>query len=265
MPGNATVEMIRWVAKREIAESTSAGAGGVGPAGPAGPQGPQGLPGSPGAPGAPGVEGATGPAGQAGPQGLTGPAGSAGAQGTPGVKGDAGDTGLAGATGPTGPQGIQGIQGIQGLAGVSAGPTGVKQSLDHSNATVTPSNVPGMSFLALANTTYRVDLVGSFTTSLATAGLGLLLTVPAGAKVMGLMLNLGTTAQVPSVGEQVVSGALTNAGTIGVRVVNTELPVMGSWLVVVGATGGTIQLQSRAEVAATLVLKAGSLMTYQGF
>jgi hypothetical protein len=243
-----------------------------GPKGDTGDQGPEGPQGPPGAPST-----------VAGPKGDKGDQGNPGTPGTPGNDGADGEDGAAGLdayevavqqgfvgtraawlaslVGPKGDQGDAGTPGANGTGMVLAG----KLAADHSNATVTPSNASGMAFAALANKSYIVDLVGSFTTSATTVGLGLLLTVPAGAKVMGLSMNLGSTAQVPSVSEQVASGVLTNAGTIGARAAATELPVQARWLVTMGATAGNVQLQTKAEVAGTVVLKAGSLLVRQEF
>ena len=258
--------------------------GATGPAGPAGPQGnvgPQGLA---------GATGSQGPAGVAGPEGKTVRSGSTAPAAGLGVDGDfyinttantiygpkaAGAWGspvnLVGPQGPAGADstvaGPQGPQGIQGVAGPTGPATliGAKLAADHSNATITPSNAAGLSFSGVANKTYLVGVLGSFTSSATTIGIGLALTVPAGAKVMGLTQHLGSTAQTMSAAEQVASGAVANAGTVGVRAANTELPVQAWFLVVMGATAGAVQLQTRAEVAGTVVLKAGSLLVWQEF
>jgi hypothetical protein len=75
--------------------------------------------------------------------------------------------------------------------------------------------------------------------------------------------HVSNTAQTLTAGEQIADAALTNAGGSGVRAIATNTPVWGKWVVIVGAMGGPIQLQMRAEVAATLVLKAGTAMGYQ--
>jgi hypothetical protein len=63
--------------------------------------------------------------------------------------------------------------------------------------------------------------------------------------------------------EQIAAGA--SAGvTSGVRSTVTNTPVSGRWIVQTGATGGTVQLQFRSEVAASAVtMRAG--LTALGF
>jgi hypothetical protein len=131
---------------------------------------------------------------------------------------------------------------------------------DHQNATVTPTDVPGMAFNAMPNSVYVIGLLGSFTSSATTVGIGLLFVAPAGATVQGQCYHLGSTAQTMTVAEQMASGSLTNAGTIGVRAAAQEIPVQGWWRVLIGATGGLVKLQLKAEVAGTVVLKASSAM-----
>lgn len=221
------------------------GTGGAGEAGPTGPQGPKGD---------------TGDTGPQGPIGLTGPAGPTGPAGASGATGPQGDIGPTGATGPAGAVGAQGIQGIQGPTG-ETGPAGsdswtwVKLASDSTVSTVAYANVSGMSFTGAANTTYIVEVIGAYTAAATTTGIGLALTVPAGAEVIGqVQANISATAIVSM--EQVATATTTGVAT-GVRAANTNAPVIGKWIVRINATGGTVQLTQRSEIAASnTVLKA---------
>ncbi|MES2904011.1 MAG: hypothetical protein V4696_07485 [Pseudomonadota bacterium] len=254
----------------------------TGARGDVGPQGEVGPPGSDGFMGAVGADGAQGETGPAGPQGTPG---SQGVQGVQGVKGDTGDTGPQGPAGPpgnTGPQGLQGnigpqglagAQGIQGLAGLigltgPAGPAGsdswtwTKLLLDSVNATVTLANVTGLSFTGTALTTYLVEAAMPAQTAATTTGIALALDVPAGATVWGLGIHAVSATAVGSA-EQ-ISDAATTGATTGVRAANTATLYVGKWLAVIGATGGTVQLQMRSEIAASAAtLKAGGIFGWR--
>jgi hypothetical protein len=131
----------------------------------------------------------------------------------------------------------------------------IKLAADVSNATVTMANVPGMSFNALANTTYIVDVVGTFQSAATTTGIALALAIPSGS-VSGQAYHPISATTLGS-NEQIASGATTGA-TAGVRAAATNVPIMARYIVAVGATGGTVQLQFRSEVAASAVtMKAG--------
>lgn len=220
-----------------------------------------------GARNAQGPKGDTGPQGPAGPQGIQGPAGPQGLKGDTGLtgpKGDAGDAGPQGIQGPqgdVGPQGPQGIQGPQGEAGLagSDGWTWIKLASDSTVSTVAYANVSGMSFTALANTTYLVQIIGAYQAAATTTGIAIALDIPAGATVVGqIQPNISATALVSL--EQIADATATGVGT-GVRAVNTNAPITAWLLVSIGATGGTVQLVQRSEVAASnTVLKAGLAM-----
>lgn len=246
--------------------------GAVGLVGPSGPPGPKGDPGDIGPSGSPG---------QAGPQGETGPPGPKGDVGLQGPKGDTGDTGPAGQTGSQGPkgdtglqgppgadstvpgpkgdkgdQGIQGVKGDTGAQGPSGGDpwTWAKLTADRSNSTVTLAAATDLSFTALANTTYIVELIGAFTSAATTTGVAVALDIPSGS-VVGQVYHPISATTSGSV-EQIADNATTGA-TTGVRAANTNVPIGGQWIVVVGATGGTVQLMFRSEIAASaVVLKA---------
>ncbi len=131
----------------------------------------------------------------------------------------------------------------------------IKLAADVSNSTVTMAGVTGMSFTALPNTTYVVDVVGTFQSAAITTGIALGLAVPSG-NVSGQAWHPISTTALNSV-EQIASGATTGV-TTGVRAAATNVPITASYIVAIGATGGTVQLQFRSEVAASAVtMKAG--------
>ncbi len=130
-----------------------------------------------------------------------------------------------------------------------------KLAADVSNSTVTLANVPGLSFVAAANTTYLVDLFATFQSAAITTGIAMALDIPSGA-VAGLGLHPISTTTTNSI-EQIADAATTGV-TTGVRAAATNVPGIGKYIVSVGATGGTVQLMFRSEVAASAVtMKAG--------
>jgi hypothetical protein len=226
--------------------------GDKGDAGDAGPQGSVGPAGPPGDDGAPGQ---AGPAGEAGPQGERGLTGNTGPQGNPGPKGDTGDAGPQGQTGSQGSKGDKGDPGIQGPEGPagSDGWTWAKLGADVANSTVTLAT-SGLSFTALANTTYLVRLVGTFTAAATTTGIAVALDIPSGS-VSGFGQH-PISATAPGSVEQIADNASTGA-TTGVRAATTNVPIVADYIVAIGATGGNVVLMFRSEIAASAVtLKA---------
>lgn len=147
------------------------------------------------------------------------------------------------------------------LLGGGGGTNFVKLATDFANSKVTLSNVTGMSFTALPNTNYSVDLDGFFKSAATTTGIAVALSVPAGAGVSGFAWHPVSTTGMGSV-EQVATAATTGA-TTGVRAATTNVPLLGRWRVTTGATGGLVQLMWRSEIAASAVtLKAGSVMEW---
>lgn len=233
--------------------------GDTGLTGPAGPQGPQGLQGIQGLPGA------TGPAGPAGPQGGDGPAGPQGPQGIAGPTGPAGSTGPAGPAGadstvpgPQGPQGLTGPQGIQGITG-SGSPTSVSLSADQAFSATTLAAVTNMPVIALAaNTSYIIELIGSFTSAATTTGIGLALNVGGTVtRITGLAEHAVSATALGSCSQE-ANNAVTGA-TTGVRAIAPAANfIAGKWFVQMGGTGGNAQLMCRSEIAASAVtLQAG--------
>lgn len=140
--------------------------------------------------------------------------------------------------------------------------TWVKLAADTaSNTTVTGANTT-LTFNALANRTYVVRLIGSFTAAATTTGIGLQLTLPAGATVFGQAVHQATTTQTLTGHEQVASGA-TPQSSSGVRAAATATPIFAEWIIEIGATAGAVTLQIKSEVAGSgVVLKKPSALGY---
>jgi hypothetical protein len=130
-----------------------------------------------------------------------------------------------------------------------------KLAADVANSTVTLAPVTGLSFTALANTTYLVELIGTFQSAATTTGIALALDIPSGS-VSGLLLH-PTSGTALGGTEQIADNASTGA-TTGVRAANSNVAVTARWIIAIGATGGAVQLNFRSEVAASAVtMKAG--------
>jgi hypothetical protein len=141
--------------------------------------------------------------------------------------------------------------------------TWVKLAADGGSASNVNTPVDsGLGFQALANTTYIVELVGSFTSAATTTGIGAQLAVPTGAVVMGQAVHQATTTQTLTGHEQVASAATPQA-TSGVRAAATQTPIFGRWIVQIGATAGLVELWYKTEVnSSAVVLKKPSALGY---
>jgi hypothetical protein len=133
------------------------------------------------------------------------------------------------------------------------------------NSTVSTTafaNVSGMSFMAAANTTYLVEVIGAYQTAATTTGIGLALDIPSGSVVGQIVAN--TNATTLGGNEQIADNTTTGA-TTGVRAANTNTPITGRFVVRTNGTGGTVQLRQRSEVASSnTVLQAGiTIMGYR--
>jgi len=118
------------------------------------------------------------------------------------------------------------------------------------SSSVTLANVSGMSFTAIANKTYIVELVGRFQSVITTTGIGLALDIPSGTITGSVQNELAATTA--TFHAQIADAAVVSA-TSGVRANNTNAPILGKWLVLIGGTGGTVQLMLRSEIATSAV------------
>jgi hypothetical protein len=131
-----------------------------------------------------------------------------------------------------------------------------KLAADVANSTVTLAPVTGLSFAAAANTSYLVEVVGAFTSAATTTGIALALDIPSGSVVGQMIANISATALGST--EQIADNATTGA-TTSVRAAATNTPVTASFIVAIGATGGTVQLQFRSEIAGSAVTMKANL------
>lgn len=126
---------------------------------------------------------------------------------------------------------------------------------DVANSTTTLSAATGLGFTAAANTTYLVEVLGTFQTGATTTGIALALDIPSGS-VSGIMLHMASTTVVT--GSEQVADSATAGASSGVRAVATNTPMFGRFIVAVGVSAGPVQLQFRSEVTGSAVtLKAG--------
>jgi hypothetical protein len=132
----------------------------------------------------------------------------------------------------------------------------LKLAADVSNSTTTLANVTGLSFNGAANTTYVVDVIGTFQSAASTTGIALALDIPSGS-VSGQVIHPSSGTALT--GTEQIADAATTGATTGVRAVATNVPIMATFIVAVGATGGPVQLQFRSEVAASAVTMKAAL------
>lgn len=130
-----------------------------------------------------------------------------------------------------------------------------KLAADAANSTTTLAAATGLSFTATANTSYLIEVYGALQSAATTTGAALAVDIPSGS-VVG-QASVSSSATAVQVTEQIADNATTGV-TTGVRAAATNIPVFAWFRVDIGATGGTVQLQFRSEVAGSAVtLKAG--------
>lgn len=144
----------------------------------------------------------------------------------------------------------------QGEGGGSDPWTWQKLAADVANSTITLAAVTGLSFTAAANTTYLVEVIGTFQSAATTTGLALALDIPSGS-VSGMHSHPISATGLNST-EQITDNA-TSGATTGVRAAATNVPLRASFIVAVGATGGAVQLQFRSEIAPSAVTMKAAL------
>ena len=116
-------------------------------------------------------------------------------------------------------------------------------------------DVTGMSFIALPNTNYEIEVFGAIQSAATTTGAALALDIPSGAVIGQGIHNLA--AATLTGWEQIADNTTTGAGS-GVRAVTTNVPIRFKAQIAIGNTGGTVQLRLRSEVASSAVtLQAG--------
>lgn len=127
---------------------------------------------------------------------------------------------------------------------------------DVSNSTVTLAAATGLSFTASANTTYIVQMIATYQSAANTTGVAFALDIPSGS-VSGI--GLGTTTGTAAILNEQIADNASIAQTTGVRAATTNTVFTHMWIVAVGGTGGTVQLNFRSEVAASAVTMKAAL------
>lgn len=144
----------------------------------------------------------------------------------------------------------------QGEGGGSDPWTWQKLAADVGNNTTTLASVTGLLFTATANATYLVEVIGTFQSAATTTGIALALDIPSGS-VSGQIIHPASATTLT--GTEQITDAATTGATTGVRSAATNVPILASFIVAVGATGGNVQLQFRSEVAASAVTMKAAL------
>jgi hypothetical protein len=134
--------------------------------------------------------------------------------------------------------------------------TTVRLAADVTNNTTTLANVTGLAIALVANSTYAIDARVMFQTAATNTGLRLTQTVPGGATHVA-QWNTPTSLTARTLANQ--RAADTGAASTGVDAANANTLATGSFLVITGATAGTLQLRFASEVGGSnAVVKAGS-------
>ncbi|MGQ0609807.1 MAG: DUF2793 domain-containing protein [Paracoccaceae bacterium] len=136
--------------------------------------------------------------------------------------------------------------------------TYLKLAADSVVSTVAHADVAGMSFTALADTVYEIEIFGAMQSAATTTGIGVALKIPSGT-VDGMTIVPNTTTSIQAAMQRADDAIA--APTTAVATAAVNWPIFGKYLVAVGATGGAVQLRQRSEVAgSSTTLMAGLRM-----
>lgn len=132
----------------------------------------------------------------------------------------------------------------------------VMLSADVANATTTFADADNLAVILAANTAYMVEGLLTFQSAATSTGIGLCFNLPAGASISGCYSHNVTANTVE--GAFNTGGGTVSGNTSGAPLANSNIPIMGRWLIATGATAGVAQLQFRSEVGGSAVtIKAG--------
>lgn len=132
---------------------------------------------------------------------------------------------------------------------------------DNVVSTTALADVTGMSFTALANTSYEIEIFGAMQSAATTTGLGIALNIPSGSALGFTLVPSANNATQPVI-QRADDAFLITSATVATA--NANFPLQGKYLVAVGATGGTIQLRQSSETAGTnTTLMTGLRMKYR--
>lgn len=139
--------------------------------------------------------------------------------------------------------------------------TYVKLSADSVVSTIAHADVTGMSFTALADTVYEIEIFGAMQSAATTTGIGVAFKIPSGT-VDGMTIVPNSTTSIQAAMQRADDAIA--APTTAVATAAVNWPIFGKYLVAVGATGGAVQLRQRSEVAGSnATLMAGLRMKYR--
>lgn len=205
------------------------------------------------------VGGAQGPPGPPGPQGPEGPEGPEGDPGPQGPQGDVGPAGPKGDTGAQGPKGDTGEQGPQGPPGPESESTAVKTA-DTANSTTTLADCPEITFEALANSLYIIEVFLLWATSAVTVGPKISATASGSPTVTAGRFAADCVNGTPDSSSYnandvcvTLSGSPFTANNVG----------MLHAILKTGASPSTWKLRFAAETTGTITIKAGSVLRYR--
>lgn len=137
----------------------------------------------------------------------------------------------------------------------------VRLSADQAFGTTSLADVTGMALDLVANTDYKIELIGSFESAATGTGIQLALNVG------GTVSRIAGQAYHPinaSGGSAVIGQSANNAAvgiSSGVNAANTPTALFGNWFVSMGDTGGAAQLRCHTEISASnITLQSGLIM-----
>lgn len=141
----------------------------------------------------------------------------------------------------------------------------VRKTADQTNTTTTPANVTDLTFPVVAGQDYGFEFFIPFSSSLATAGIGLSVTVPALTGFVNYIVRIprlnDTAGAAPATPpEQVGHGTASNDEVVSDAVGTINVLYMAKIEGVLSnpSASGSIQVRFRAEVAATITIKKGA-------
>lgn len=175
--------------------------------------------------------------------------------------------GSTGATGPQGATGAQGAQGVQGVSGVDGIGSPLILGAAVSSTVTALADVSEWRFDVTAGKSYRIEIVATYQTAVATTGGKLAVYLPSGAgSIHGFMEGAISSAVVATELKATIRviGSSNAAGssllTTGVNAINTP-HYIGGTMIFNCTTSGVFRAQWASEIASTAAqLNAGSVM-----
>lgn len=135
----------------------------------------------------------------------------------------------------------------------------VRQAADVTNATTTNVDTD-LVFSFDANSTYIIDLYLMITAAATTTGVALAWDTTVATTAANLTFEHQLAAAGTLTGGDAIADDTVRGLSSGVPVAAAVTPIIGSGIVISGASGGTARVRFRPEVAASATFKAGSTM-----